>query len=393
MVVGEVKSKSNPSGKTILFYNHYDVQPEDPVDLWKYNPFSGMVEDNRIYGRGSTDDKGELITRIKAVEYVLRETGDVPCNIKFIVEGEEEIGSEHIQEYLSTYRDMFNCDLVIWEDGEIDEKDRPVILLGMKGILSIELECTGPSRDMHSGLAAIVENPAWHLIKCLNTLVNNNGTISIKDWYKDVRKFTDEEIDTIKNQPFDEEAFKKEYQIDRFINNMTNIELKKALVGSPTCNICGLVSGYGGEGAKMVLPSKSIAKLDFRLVLDMDPEIQLKRLKDHLVDNGFANSIVLRVLGKEPPARIPIKNPFVKLVEESAKEVYGSAIISISCFGTGPMYYFEKILNAPCICIGASYKFCGEHSPNEFMRLDILNNTTKVIAHIIEKVGNVNNNQ
>jgi acetylornithine deacetylase/succinyl-diaminopimelate desuccinylase-like protein len=315
IVVGEVKSKSNPNGKTILFYNHYDVQPEDPVDQWKHDPFSGMVEDNRIYGRGSTDDKGELITRIKAVEIFLRETGDVPCNIKFIVEGEEEIGSEHIQEYLSKYKHILNCDLVIWEDGEIDEKDIPVILLGMKGILSIELECRGPSREMHSGLDAIVKNPAWQIIKCLNSLVNDNGIILIKDWYKDIKGFTDEENVAIDNQTFDEEAFKKEYQINDFINNMAGFELKKALVGSPTCNICGLVCGYGGEGAKMVLPSKSVAKLDFRLVSNMDPEIQLKRLRYHLVNNGFSKDIVLRVLGKEPPARISIKTHLSNLLK------------------------------------------------------------------------------
>jgi acetylornithine deacetylase/succinyl-diaminopimelate desuccinylase-like protein len=144
IVYGEAKSKANPNGKTILFYNHYDVQPEDPIELWDKDPFSGKVEGNYIFGRGASDDKGELITRIKAVEYFLKMTGDVPCNVKFIVEGEEEIGSKNISQYLTQYKDMFACDGIIWEFGYVDEKDIPIISLGMKGLLYVELLAKGP---------------------------------------------------------------------------------------------------------------------------------------------------------------------------------------------------------------------------------------------------------
>ena len=160
VVYGEVKSKINPDGKTILFYNHYDVQPEDPIDQWNFPPFSGEVSGNYIYGRGASDDKGELITRIKAVEYFLRETGDVPCNIKFLVEGEEEIGSIHIENYLNKYKEKFSCDGIIWEFGYVNEKNVPIISLGMKGLLYTELIAFGPNKDTHSKLAVIVENPA-----------------------------------------------------------------------------------------------------------------------------------------------------------------------------------------------------------------------------------------
>lgn len=167
IVYGEVRSKANPNAKTILFYHHYDVQPEEPVEFWEADPFSGKVEGNYIYGRGSSDDKGELITRIKAVEYFLKKTGDVPCNIKFIVEGEEEIGSVNIEKYLSKYRQKLAADGVIWEFGYVDEKNRPIISLGMKGLLYVELIARGPSRDVHSSLAVLIENPAWRLVQAL----------------------------------------------------------------------------------------------------------------------------------------------------------------------------------------------------------------------------------
>ena len=195
VVYGEVKSKSNPSGKTILFYNHYDVQPVDPIEKWNEDPFSGKVIGNHIYGRGSSDDKGELITRIKAVEYFLQETGDVPCNIKFLIEGEEEIGSPNLIKYVQRYKEKFKSDLVIWESGYVDKDDRAIISLGQKGILNVEINVHGPSRDVHSSLAVAIESPAWRLVHLLSLLYNaNDGKILIKGWYDEVTSLSEEGI-------------------------------------------------------------------------------------------------------------------------------------------------------------------------------------------------------
>jgi acetylornithine deacetylase/succinyl-diaminopimelate desuccinylase-like protein len=385
IVYGEVKSKANPNGKTILFYNHYDVQPEEPLELWKVDPFSGKVEGNYIFGRGSSDDKGELITRIKAVEYFLKKTGDVPCNVKFIVEGEEEIGSLHVEKYLTKYRHKLTCDGVIWEFGYIDERDRPIISLGMKGLLYVELLSKGPSRDAHSSLAVLIENPAWRLVRALNTMRDNNGKILIRGWYKDVREFTPEELSLIANEPFDEEEFKKEYGIDKFVNNATGIEARKAFVGMSTCNIAGLLSGYIGEGAKTILPAEAKVKIDFRLVPDMIPEKQFELVKNHLKESGFEDDIDIKLIHGEAAVRMPSNHSFVKQVEESAKETFGSAIISISSAGTGPMHSFAKVLGAPCVSIGSTYIYAKIHSPNEFARIDLLNKTTKCIGAILEK--------
>ena len=187
LVYGEIKSKKNPH-RTILFYNHYDVQPAEPFELWDDPPFSGKVKGNKIFGRGSADDKGELVTRIKAVEAFLQQTGDVPCNVKFVIEGEEEIGSVNIEKYLKKYQTKFSCDGVIWEFGYVDAKNRPIIGLGMKGLLYVELTVRESIRDAHSSLAVIIKNPAWRLVEALNTLRNSSGKILIRDWYKEVTR-------------------------------------------------------------------------------------------------------------------------------------------------------------------------------------------------------------
>jgi len=389
IVYGEAKSKANPNGKTILFYNHYDVQPEDPIELWDKDPFSGKVEGNYIFGRGASDDKGELITRIKAVEYFLKMTGDVPCNVKFIVEGEEEIGSKNISQYLTQYKDMFACDGIIWEFGYVDEKDIPIISLGMKGLLYVELVAKGPSRDAHSSLAVLIENPAWHLIRALNSMRDSAGRILVKDWYNEVRDFSAQDISLIEQEPFNEESFKKEYGIEKFVDNISGAKTRKALAGNPTCNIAGILSGYIGEGAKTVLPAEATAKLDFRLVPDMVPEKQLERIKKHLKENGFKeNEIAVKFIHGEAAARVSATDPFVNIIQEAAKEIFGSVITSVSSAGTGPMHSFIEILKSPCVSVGSTYVYAKIHSPNEFTRVDLLNNATKCICNIMEKFAN-----
>lgn len=386
IVFGEVKSKSNPNGKTILFYNHYDVQPAEPFELWHDDPFSGKIDGNFIYGRGSSDDKGELITRIKAVEYFLNETGDVPCNVKFLVEGEEEIGSSHLEQYLTKYRDKFSCDATIWEFGYIDEHERPIISLGMKGLLCVELHAKCANVDLHSSLAALVENPAWRLVHALKSIRDENGSIKIKNWNNDIREFSPEELECIRREEFDVSSFKKNYGLTHIFNEDNLEETKKANVGGVTSNISGLFSGYIGEGSKTVLPSTAMAKLDFRLVPDMMPQKQFQLLREHLDNNGFKD-IQLKFLSGEPACRIPINDSFVKLVEASAIEEYGQIVKSVSSAGTGPMWYFNNILGCPCVSIGCTYKYSRIHSPNEFVRIDLLKKTTKCMGNIIEKFG------
>ena len=385
LVYGEIKSKQN-SSKTLMFYNHYDVQPAEPFDLWDDPPFSGKRKGNKIFGRGATDDKGELITRIKAVEACLKTTGDVPCNIKFVIEGEEETGSAHIEEYLKKYKKKFSCDGVIWEFGYVDSENRPIIGLGMKGLLFVELSVTESNIDAHSSLAALIKNPAWRLIEALKTLRDSDGKILIKDWYKEVTAFSKKDLEIIRNEPFDEKVFKNEFGIKSFLGNKSGMDAKKALVGGATCNIAGFVSGYTGDGAKTVLPGNALVKIDFRLVPKMDPKKQIMRLKNHLKSKGFSD-VKMKIYHGEAAARTDSSNPFVSQVKDAADKIFGKSILNVSNAGTGPMFPFVDILKAPCISIGSTYMFSKIHSPNEFARVDLLKKTTKCICLIMQNFG------
>ena len=385
LVYGEIKSKQNPK-KTLMFYNHYDVQPAEPFDLWEFPPFSATRKGNKIFGRGATDDKGELITRIKAVEAYLKTTGDVPCNIKFVIEGEEETGSAHIEDYLKKYKKKFSCDGVIWEFGYVDAKNRPIIGLGMKGLLFVELSIRESIRDAHSSLAVLIKNPAWRLIEAVHTLRDSDGKILIKDWYKDVLPFSKKDLDIISKEPFDQNAFKKEFGVTSFVGNKKGLDAKKALVGGATCNIAGFISGYAGEGAKTVLPGNALVKIDFRLIPKMNPKKQVMLLKKHLKSKGFSD-VKIKIFHGEAAARTDSSEPFVSQVKEAADKSFGTSILNVSNAGTGPMYPFVDILKAPCISVGSTYMFSRIHSPNEFARIDLLKKTTKCMCWIIENFG------
>jgi len=382
IVYGEIKSKKNPK-KTLLFYNHYDVQPAEPFDLWEYPPFDGIRKGNKIFGRGATDDKGELITRIKAVEACLKTTGDVPCNIKFVIEGEEETGSAHIEDYLKKYKKKFSCDGVIWEFGYVDAQNRPIIGLGMKGLLFVELSVKESIRDAHSSLAVLIKNPAWRLIEAIHSLRNSDGKILIKNWYDDVIPFSKKDLEIISKEPFDQNAFKKEFGVKSFVGNKKGLDAKKALVGGTTCNIAGFISGYIGEGAKTVLPGRALVKIDFRLIPNMNPKKQIMLLKKHLKSKGFGD-ISIKVFHGEAAARTNTSDSFVNDVKNAADKAFGKSILNVSNAGTGPMHPFMEILNAPCISVGSTYMFSRIHSPNEFTRIDLLKKTTKCICLIIE---------
>ena len=386
VVYGEVKSRSNPSGKTILFYNHYDVQPVDPIEKWNEDPFSGKVIGNHIFGRGSSDDKGELITRIKAVEYFLHETGDIPCNIKFLIEGEEEIGSPNLLKYVQRYKDKFRSDLVIWESGYIDKDDRAIISLGQKGILNIEIKVHGPSRDVHSSLAVAIESPVWRLVHLLSLLYNaKNGKILIKGWYDEVMSLSEKELQLIANEPFNEEAFKKEYGISSFKMGQASCEIKKALATEPSCNISGLVTGYTNKGVKTILPSTATVKMDFRLVPNMDPITQFNKLVKYLRSKGYSEKeVTINYLSGEPSSKTPLDSKYVKLIVDSAAKIFNGVVLNISSSGTGPMYVFKDILNVDSICIGSTILPNKLHSPNEFANLDLLKKGTRCFIEIIK---------
>lgn len=388
LVYGEVRSRVNPD-RTLLFYHHYDVQPPEPLEEWLDPPFSGTVREGKIFGRGAADDKGELLTRIKAVQAHLQAYGDVPCNVKFVVEGEEETGSANISKYLRRHRRKLACDAVVWEFGFVDGSGRPVVGLGMKGLLYVELTVEGPASDAHSSLAPIMRNPAWQLVHALGTMRSTDGRILIRGWYDEVRPLSRLDLKLLKMEPFSVSSFRKEFGAENLIAGMVGIRAKIALAAEPTCNIAGFQSGYTGSGAKTVLPARASAKIDFRLVPNMDPRRQIALLRQHLDASGFGN-VRVNLLSSEAAFRTDPSHWFVGQVESATRESFGDAILSISNPGTGPMHQFATILDAPCVSVGSTYVFSRIHSPNEFARLDLLKKATRCICGIMEKFGRTN---
>ncbi|MDH5449798.1 MAG: M20/M25/M40 family metallo-hydrolase [Candidatus Bathyarchaeota archaeon] len=382
VVYGELKAKE--PRKTLLFYNHYDVQPIEPFEEWICDPFSGEIRDGRIYGRGVSDNKGNIISRLKAVQAFLETTGEVPVNIKFVIEGEEEIGSPNLQPIVKKYKDLFSADAAIWEFGGTDRHGRPIIYLGLKGVLSVELEAKGASRDVHSANAPLIPNPAWRLVWTLNTLKNEKDEILIEGFYDDVETPLTEEIKCLKDIPFEEEEEKKELALKEFLHKASGLDALKALLYKPTCTINGFMSGYTGTGSKTVLPNKATAKLDFRLVPRQRPEKIFRKLVKHLKSRGFGDIHVFEH-GSTEPVKTPITDKFVQTVVKTAEKIYNKkAVVYPTSAGSGPMHLFRNWLGYPIVSVGCAHAESRGHAPNENIMIDGFVQGTKFIAAVIQ---------
>src|SRR5215471_13825036 len=287
LVFGEIKSGRGQ--KTLLFYNHYDVQPEEPLELWNSPPFKPEVRDGKIYGRGASDDKGELVSRLKIVETFLKTAGDLPCNVKFCFEGEEETGSVNLEEYVNRNQELFNADAVVWEYGTLDLEGRPMVSLGVKGMIYLEFVLKELDQDAHSSYAAALPSAPWRLVRMLNLLKDQDEQVLVPGWYDDVKPLSEEEIGVLDAMPFNAGEFMKAYGAKHLLGGMNERQAKKALIQRPTGNIAGIWAGYTGPGSKTVLPKEIHAKMDFRLVPDQDPKKLLSKMRTYLDQNGFAD--------------------------------------------------------------------------------------------------------
>jgi acetylornithine deacetylase/succinyl-diaminopimelate desuccinylase-like protein len=381
VVYGEIKSKS--SKKTLILYAHYDVQPPEPFEEWKSDPFSAEIRDGRLWGRGASDDKSGTFAAIKAAEAYLNATGDVPVNLKFVFEGEEEIGSPNLPKFIQAYKEKLSADGAFILDGSLDISGRPVIDLGVKGIVYIELRAKGASKDVHSSRAPIIPSPVWRLVWALNTLKDKNEKIKIEGFYEKVRKPTKEEVNLLKKLPFDEKKILAEYGLKNFLRGLSGSQLKKTYFFEPTCNICGIEGGYTGLGAKTVLPHEAFAKIDFRLVPDMEAEEVLSKTKKHLNKMGFGDIDVVSISGY-PPARISVNEQISKASIEAARKVYGVApIVYPTVTGSAPNYVFVRNLNTPAIGTGCGDPNSNAHAPNESITVDLIKTGIKYAVALI----------
>jgi acetylornithine deacetylase/succinyl-diaminopimelate desuccinylase-like protein len=383
VVFAELASKTGR--RTLVFYNHYDVQPVEPVELWKNPPFSAVLEDGRVYARGASDNKGNIVSRLMAINAFLKARGDVPCNIKWAIEGEEEIGSPHFSEFITRYKDKLTGESAIWEFGGLDYDDRPLVTLGLKGMLYVEFKVQTALKDSHSARAAVVENPAWRLVRMLDTITDEDGRILVEGWYDDVKPFTTEELELIRAMPLEEHSIRDELGVKNFLFSLTGFEFKKAFYGNPTANIAGIWSGYTGPGHKTVLPSVAQAKMDFRLVPNQDPVKLAGKLKLHLVRHGFAD-VEVNLQAENPAARTPIDSPIAKIAARAGREVFHKEPVTlVTSAASGPMHYFTNTLGLPTVAIGCNHAKSNTHAPNENQRIDVFVQGSKWIARVIEE--------
>ncbi|MGE5124185.1 MAG: M20/M25/M40 family metallo-hydrolase, partial [Acidobacteriaceae bacterium] len=320
--------------KTILFYNHYDVQPAEPLELWQSPPFEPELRAGKLYARGVSDDKGHLTSRLFAIDALLDQDGELPCNIKFVVEGEEEVASVHLKDFVMEHADKLKAEGCIWEFGGVDHREVPIQYLGLRGICYVELSAETANVDVHSGLGgSIFPNAAWRLVWALSTLKGEDERIRLPGHYETVKPPSERDRKLMEALPETADEYKTRYGVDHFLRGLTGgVELRIAEAFEPTCTICGLTSGYQGAGSKTVLPARASAKVDFRLVPDQTPEQVLTSLRTHLDQEGFAD-IKINFLGGEKPARTDPDDPFVALVVESARSVYGQPMRIIPMSG------------------------------------------------------------
>jgi acetylornithine deacetylase/succinyl-diaminopimelate desuccinylase-like protein len=351
--------------RTLMLYNHYDVQPPDPLDQWNYPPFGAELADGRIWARGVADNKGNLVARLCAIDAWQQVRGALPLTVKLVFEGEEEIGSPHLGEFAEQHQSLIRADGCIWEAGYKDLQGRLQISLGCKGITYVELRAYGATRDLHSSNAAVVPSPVWRLIWALATLKGQDERVRIDGFYDDVRVESVRDRELLAAWDFQPEAFRAELEIAGFLRGARDEQVKRDLLFEPTCNICGIQAGYTGPGSKTVLPDYAFCKLDFRLVPDQRNERVLALLRQHLDRHGFPEIEIIDLHG-EDPARTDPDHPLVGAVVRAANAVYDRpAQVMPTMAGTGPMHHLCQRWDIGAVGAGVGNANSRNHAPNE----------------------------
>ncbi len=361
---------SDPSLPTVLIYGHYDVQPPDPLELWNSPPFEPVIADGKIYARGACDDKGQMFMHLKALECMLQ-SGPLPVNLKFMIEGEEEVGSEHLGEFLKTYKDKLAADVVLVSDTSMLSNEQPSITTGLRGLSYVEVELRGPNRDLHSGVyGGAVANPINALCRMIGQLIDEKGRITIPGFYDDVLPVSKQERDQMGRAPFDLKAYQQHLDIDAVSGEEGYSVLERTSI-RPTLDVNGIWGGYIGEGAKTILPSKAQAKISMRLVPNQHPDRITKLFSDHfkkLAPAGTRVSVTPHHGGL--PALTPIDHPAYHAAAKAMEQSFGIAPIPLRSGGSIPIVaLFEETLGLKTILFGFGLDSDAIHSPNEHFGL------------------------
>jgi len=386
-IYGELRGRSD---YTILLYNHYDVQPPEPLELWHTPPFEPTVRDGKLYARGVSDNKAEIASRLIAIRALRAVYGDLPITLRWIIEGEEEIGSPHFGAIAQTYSTLLQADGCLWEGSGFDPTHRPQLGLGTKGLLYVQLDVQGTGIDAHSGSAPILPSAAWRLVQALATLRPPEGQIRIPGFYDAVLPPSAAQMSAIIDQPDQDMELREAYKVERFVDDLSGADLREREAFTPTCNIAGLVSGYTGEGSKTVLPAKAMAKIDFRLVPEQDPQDILAKLQAHLATAGYSD-IRITAFGKADPVVTPIDNPFVKRIATIAESFAGKRP-SITPIAGGTLPFLgdlRRYVGVPGLAAPDNpvYWGSGAHAPNEHIRLDDLDRAARFGCYLFMELG------
>jgi acetylornithine deacetylase/succinyl-diaminopimelate desuccinylase-like protein len=384
MVLGRWEKK--PSAPTVLLYGHYDVQPPEPLDEWISPPFQPTIRGGRIYARGVGDNKGQHFAQLMAIESHFAVHGELPCNLIFLLEGEEEIGSPHIADFVSTYREALNADLVITADGHVHETGTPVLKYGVRGVSSFELRLRCANRDVHSGnFGGVVPNPIWELVHLLGTMKGPDGKITIDGFYDKVIPPTPLEQEAISRLPEDIETVKKELGLSK-LDRPQGRGFYERLMFHPTFTINGFHSGYGGPGSKTVLPHEAVVKCDIRLVEAQTPDEILSKVGDHV--SRVAPDVEFIPLDGMLPSKTPLDSPYAAPLKAAIVTAQGKAPLEYPTTGGSlPDYVFTKILKIPAFVIPYGNADEANHAPNENLSLECFINGIRTGAAILTHIG------
>lgn len=379
-----------PGKPTVLIYGHYDVQPVDPIDLWNSPPFEPTIKDGKIYARGATDDKGQLYVHVKSVEAYFKTHGTLPLNVKFLIEGEEEIGSENLTKFLGKNKDMLKCDAVLISDTSLYKKGQPTLTYALRGISYMEVELTGPNRDLHSGTyGGAVPNPINILADMISNLKDKDGKIKITGFYDDVLKLSKKERENFKTLKFSEKEFAKSIGIKKSVGEKGYSALERTW-GRPTLDCNGILGGFTGKGAKTVIPSTATAKMSMRLVPNQDPKkiekLFIKHIKKIVPDSV---SVKITSIHGGYPVMAPLEHPATIAAAKAMGKAFGKKTVFMREGGSIPIVVdFANKLKACPVLMGLGLNTENLHSPNEHFDLNHFHLGIKSSAYFLDEFSN-----
>jgi acetylornithine deacetylase/succinyl-diaminopimelate desuccinylase-like protein len=388
IVVGEWRG-AGPKAPTVLVYGHYDVQPVEPLNLWTSPPFEPTVRDGKLFARGSVDDKGQLYIHVKAAEALLKVRGRLPVNLIILAEGEEEVGSDNLADFIQQNAAMLACDSVVISDSSMFAPGQPSILSSLRGIAYFQIDVTGPAMDLHSGsYGGAVVNPAMTLARMLATMHDAKGRVAIKGFYDKVRPWDKKARAAIKKLPFSDKHFRAETGASA-LNGEAGYSTLERIWIRPTCEVNGQLSGYTGEGAKTVLPSKAMAKVSFRLVPDQTPAQIDKLLRAHLKRVAPAGvTVTIQTLHGGAPWRAELEGPLYDAARRALTAAFGKPPVIVGEGGSIPVVGdFTRILKAPVLLVGFGLPGENAHAPDEWISVENFTKGLRAIATLYEELG------